>query len=91
MRVALDFGGRAWLSWHAKFKTPAVGNIPTEMFHHFFDTLAHHAAINLHIKAKGHNEHHKIEGIFKAFARALHMAKQRDVEHMSLPSSKGTL
>lgn len=90
-RVALDFGGRAWLSWHAKFKTPAVGNIPTEMFHHFFDTLAHHAAINLHIKAKGHNEHHKIEGIFKAFARALHMAKQRDVEHMSLPSSKGTL
>lgn len=90
-RVALDFGGRPWLKWNAKFHRPEVGGIATELFPHFFKTLSDHAAINLHIKAKGHNEHHKIEGIFKALARAIKMAKQRDPEHLNLPSSKGTI
>lgn len=90
-RVALDFGGRPWLVWRAKFRRPTVGGIATELFPHFFKTLSDHAAINLHIKARGHNEHHKIEGIFKALARAIKMAKQRDINHLTLPSSKGAL
>lgn len=90
-RVALDFGGRPWLVWKAKFHRPTVGGIATELFPHFFKTLSDHAAINLHIKAHGQNEHHKIEGIFKALARAIKMAKQRDINHLTLPSSKGTL
>lgn len=89
--VALDFGGRPWLVWDADFKRERVGEMPTEMFLHFFKSLSDAARINLHIKAEGQNEHHKIEGIFKAFARALRMAVRRDIHHMQLPSSKGVL
>ncbi len=90
-QVALDFGGRPWLVWDAEFKREKVGEMPTEMFMHFFKSLSDAAQMNLNIKAEGINEHHKIEGIFKAFARALKMAIKRDVEHFNLPSSKGVL
>jgi imidazoleglycerol-phosphate dehydratase/histidinol-phosphatase len=90
-QVALDFGGRAWLVWDAKFKRDYVGDMPTEMFHHFFKSLSDAALCNLNIKAEGENEHHKIEGIFKAFARALKMAIRKDVFQNSLPSTKGVL
>jgi imidazoleglycerol-phosphate dehydratase/histidinol-phosphatase len=89
--VALDFGGRPWLNWHAEFKRERVGDVPTEMFFHFFKSLSDAAQMNLYIEAQGDNEHHKIEAIFKALARALRMAVRRDVEHFQLPSSKGTL
>lgn len=88
---ALDFGGRPWLVWNAEFKREKVGDMPTEMFLHFFKSLSDTAKMNLNIKAEGDNEHHKIEGIFKAFARALKMAKIRDVFHYELPSTKGML
>ena len=90
-QVALDFGGRPWLVWNAEFKREKVGEMPTEMFFHFFKSLSDAARMNLNIKAEGENEHHKIEGIFKALARALKMAVKRDIEHFNLPSSKGTL
>lgn len=90
-QVALDFGGRPWLVWEAEFQRERVGEMPTEMFLHFFKSLSDAAKMNLHVKAEGQNEHHKIEGIFKALARAIRMAVKRDVEHYSLPSSKGTL
>lgn len=90
-QVALDFGGRPWLVWDAEFKRERVGEMPTEMFLHFFKSLSDAALMNLNIKAEGENEHHKIEGIFKALARAIRMAVKRDVEHFTLPSSKGTL
>jgi imidazoleglycerol-phosphate dehydratase/histidinol-phosphatase len=90
-QVSLDFGGRPWLVWDAEFKRERVGDMPTEMFLHFFKSLSDSARMNLNIKAEGTNEHHKIEGIFKAFARAMKMAIKRDVEHFNLPSSKGTL
>lgn len=90
-QVSLDFGGRAWLVWDTEFKREKVGDMPTEMFLHFFKSLSDGARMNLNIKAEGDNEHHKIEGIFKAFARALKMAVKRDIEHFNLPSSKGTL
>ncbi|MBR1468365.1 MAG: bifunctional histidinol-phosphatase/imidazoleglycerol-phosphate dehydratase HisB [Bacteroidaceae bacterium] len=90
-QVALDLGGRPWLVWDACFKREKVGDMPTEMFMHFFKSLSDAAMMNLNIKAEGTNEHHKIEGIFKAFARALKMAVRRDVGHFSLPSSKGVL
>lgn len=90
-QVSLDFGGRAWLVWDAEFNREKVGDMPTEMFLHFFKSLSDGARMNLNIKAEGANEHHKIEGIFKAFARALKMAVRRDIEHFNLPSSKGTL
>lgn len=90
-QVALDFGGRPWLVWNAEFKREKIGKMPTEMFLHFFKSLSDAAHMNLNIKAEGSNEHHKIEGIFKAFARALKMAVKRDVEHFNLPSSKGVL
>lgn len=90
-QVALDFGGRPWLEWQADFKREHVGDMPTEMFLHFFKSLSDAAAMNLNIKAEGKNEHHKIEGIFKAFARAVKVAVERDVRHLVLPSSKGTL
>ena len=90
-QVALDFGGRPWLEWQAEFKREHVGDMPTEMFLHFFKSLSDAAAMNLNIKAEGTNEHHKIEGIFKAFARAVKVAVERDVRHLVLPSSKGTL
>ena len=90
-QVALDFGGRPWLVWDAEFRRETIGGMPTEMFQHFFKSLSDSAAINLNIKAEGQNEHHKIEGIFKAFARSLRMAVRRDIDHFLLPSSKGML
>ncbi|MDR2963274.1 MAG: bifunctional histidinol-phosphatase/imidazoleglycerol-phosphate dehydratase HisB [Bacteroidales bacterium] len=89
--VALDFGGRAWLVWQADFKREKVGDVPTEMFLHFFKSLSDAAKMNLNIQAEGDNEHHKIEGIFKAFARALKMAIRRDIFNYELPSTKGVL
>lgn len=90
-QVSLDFGGRPWLVWQADFHRERVGDMPTEMFLHFWKSLSDSARMNLNIQAEGQNEHHKIEGIFKAFARALKMAVKRDVEHFVLPSSKGVL
>ncbi|MEN9919292.1 MAG: bifunctional histidinol-phosphatase/imidazoleglycerol-phosphate dehydratase HisB [Bacteroidota bacterium] len=89
--VALDFGGRAWLVWDAEFKRERVGDMPTEMFLHFFKSLSDAAKMNLNIKAEGANEHHKIEGIFKALARSLKMAKQRDIFNYELPTTKGVI
>ena len=90
-QVALDFGGRPWLVWDAQFNREKVGEMPTEMFLHFFKSLSDSSKMNLNIKAEGTNEHHKIEGIFKALARALKMAVRRDIYHFELPSTKGTL
>lgn len=90
-QVALDFGGRPWLVWDADFHREKIGEMPTEMFLHFFKSLSDAAKMNLNIKAEGHNEHHKIEGIFKALARALKMAVKRDIHHYELPSTKGML
>jgi len=90
-QVALDFGGRSWLVWDAEFKREKVGEMPTEMFFHFFKSLSDAALANLNIKAEGTNEHHKIEGIFKAFARTLKMAIRKDPFVQSLPSTKGVL
>ena len=89
--VALDLGGRPWLVWEAEFCRERIGDVPTELFFHFFKSLSDAARLNLNIRAEGTNEHHKIEAIFKAFARALRMALQRDINNMQLPSSKGTL
>ena len=89
--VALDFGGRPWLVWDAEFKREKIGEMPTEMFLHFFKSLSDSAMMNLNIKAEGQNEHHKIEGIFKALARSIKMAVRRDVYHYELPSTKGAL
>jgi len=90
-QVAIDFGGRSWLMWDAKFKRELIGKMPTEMFFHFFKSFADGANANLNIKAEGHNEHHKIEAIFKAFAKAIKMAIKRDAEKLVLPSTKGQL
>lgn len=90
-QVCLDFGGRPWLVWQADFQRERIGEMPTEMFMHFFKSLSDAARMNLHIKAEGTNEHHKIEGIFKALARALRMAVKRDIYRYELPSSKGLL
>lgn len=89
--VALDFGGRSWLVWDAEFHREKIGEMPTEMFLHFFKSLSDSARINLYISARGDNEHHKIEGIFKALARAIKMAIRRDVFTYQLPSTKGVL
>lgn len=89
--VVLDFGGRPWLVWDAEFHREKIGEMPTEMFLHFYKSLSDAAKMNLNIKAEGQNEHHKIEGIFKALARALKMAVRRDIYHYELPSTKGTL
>ena len=89
--VALDFGGRPWLVWDAEFQREKVGDMPTEMFLHFFKSLSDAARMNLNIRAEGTNEHHKIEGIFKALARSLRMAVKRDIYHYELPSTKGML
>ena len=89
--VLIDFSGRIDFEWDAEFKREMIGDCPTEMFEHFFKSLAQNAGMNLHISAKGKNEHHKIECIFKAFARALKAAAKRDVFNYSLPSSKGLL
>lgn len=90
-QVSLDFGGRAWLAWDAEFKREKIGDMPTEMFLHFFKSLSDSARMNLNIKAEGTNEHHKIEGIFKALARSIKMAVKRDVYHYEIPSSKGCI
>ena len=90
-QVAIDFGGRNWLVWEANFKREMIGKMPTEMFLHFFKSFTDGAKCNLNIKAEGTNEHHKIEAIFKAFAKAIKMAVKRDVEKMILPSTKGIL
>ncbi len=90
-QVLLDFGGRAWLVWDADFKREMVGDMPTEMFLHFFKSFSDAAACNLNIKAEGQNEHHKIEGIFKAFARAIKAAIRKDPFDNRLPSTKGVL
>ncbi|MEO1012516.1 MAG: bifunctional histidinol-phosphatase/imidazoleglycerol-phosphate dehydratase HisB [Bacteroidota bacterium] len=90
-QVALDFGGRNWLVWEADFKREKVGDMPTEMFHHFFKSFTDGAKANLNIKAEGTNEHHKIEAIFKALAKTIKMAVKRDKDKMVLPSTKGIL
>ncbi len=90
-RVAIDFGGRPWLVWNVDFKREKIGDMPTEMFMHFFKSFSDAAKINLNITADGNNEHHKIEGIFKALARALRMAVRRDIYHFELPTTKGML
>ncbi|MGS2726188.1 bifunctional histidinol-phosphatase/imidazoleglycerol-phosphate dehydratase HisB [Psychroserpens sp. BH13MA-6] len=90
-QVAIDFGGRNWLVWEADFKREMIGKMPTEMFYHFFKSFTDGAKCNLNIKAEGTNEHHKIEAIFKAFAKAIKMAVKRDVDKLILPSTKGML
>ena len=90
-QVAIDFGGRNWLVWETDFKREMIGQMPTEMFYHFFKSFTDGAKANLNIKAEGTNEHHKIEAIFKAFAKAIKAAVKRDVEKMILPSTKGML
>lgn len=90
-QVALDFGGRAWLQWDTEFRRERIGDVPTEMFMHFFKSLSDAAQMNLAIKASGTNEHHKIEGIFKALAKSIKMAVKRDIYHYELPSTKGML
>ena len=90
-QVALDFGGRNWLVWEADFKREKIGDMPTEMFMHFFKSFSDSARANLNIKAEGTNEHHKIEAIFKAFAKAIKMAVRRDPEKKVLPTTKGML
>ncbi len=90
-QVAIDFGGRNWLVWDVEFKREMIGKMPTEMFYHFFKSFTDGAKANLNIKAEGTNEHHKIEAIFKAFAKAIKAAVKRDAEKMILPSTKGML
>jgi imidazoleglycerol-phosphate dehydratase/histidinol-phosphatase len=90
-QVAIDFGGRNWIVWDAEFKREKVGDMPTEMFYHFFKSFSDAAKCNLNIKAEGDNEHHKIEAIFKAFAKAIRMAVKRDPLSNYLPSTKGVL
>jgi imidazoleglycerol-phosphate dehydratase/histidinol-phosphatase len=90
-QVAVDFGGRPWLVWEATFTREKIGEMPTEMFLHFFKSFSDAARCNLNIKAEGQNEHHKIEAIFKAFARAIKMAVRKDPNSNQLPTTKGTL
>ena len=90
-QVAIDFGGRNWLVWETSFQREMVGKMPTEMFFHFFKSFSDGAKANINIKAEGTNEHHKIEAIFKAFAKAIKVAVKRDTEKMILPSTKGML
>jgi imidazoleglycerol-phosphate dehydratase/histidinol-phosphatase len=90
-QVAIDFGGRNWLVWEAEFNREMIGQMPTEMFIHFFKSFSDGAKANLNIKAEGTNEHHKIEAIFKAFSKAIKVAVKRDSDKMILPSTKGSL
>jgi len=90
-QVALDFGGRPWLVWEAEFKREKIGEMPTEMFYHFFKSFSDAARCNLHIRSEGQNEHHKIEGIFKAFAKSVKMAVRRDPNNRELPTTKGII
>jgi imidazoleglycerol-phosphate dehydratase / histidinol-phosphatase len=89
--VAIDFGGRPWLNWEVEFKREKIGDVPTEMFSHFFHSFCDQARCNLFIRAVGENEHHKIEAVFKAFARAIRMAIKREVLNCELPTTKGFL
>ncbi|MEX2588939.1 MAG: bifunctional histidinol-phosphatase/imidazoleglycerol-phosphate dehydratase HisB [Chitinophagales bacterium] len=90
-QLAIDFGGRSWVEWNVEFKREKIGDMPTEMFFHFFKSFSDAAKCNLNIKAEGQNEHHKIESIFKALARAIRMAVKRNAAENSLPSTKGVL
>jgi len=90
-QVAIDFGGRNWLEWRVEFNREMVGGMPTEMFFHFFKSFTDAAKCNLNIKAEGKNEHHKIEAIFKAFAKSIKMAVRQDILNNELPSTKGVL
>ncbi len=90
-RVAVDFGGRAWLVWKLKFKRNKLGDVPTEMFEHFFKSFSDACKCNINIRCKGNNDHHKIESVFKAFAKAIKMAIKRDVSNNNLPTTKGVL
>lgn len=90
-QVALDFGGRSWLVWEANFKREKIGDVPTEMFEHFFKSFTDSARCNLNIKVEGENEHHKIESVFKAFAKAIKMAVNRSDQNFNVPSTKGSL
>jgi imidazoleglycerol-phosphate dehydratase/histidinol-phosphatase len=90
-QVAIDFGGRNWIVWEAEFKREKIGEMPTEMFYHFFKSFSDASKSNLNIKAEGENEHHKIESIFKAFAKAIKMAVKKDINNNALPSTKGVL
>jgi imidazoleglycerol-phosphate dehydratase / histidinol-phosphatase len=90
-QVALDFGGRNWIVWNADFKREKIGEMPTEMFFHFFKSFSDAAKCNINIKVEGDNEHHKIESIFKAFAKCIKQAVKRDINSNSLPSTKGLL
>ncbi|WBV60883.1 bifunctional histidinol-phosphatase/imidazoleglycerol-phosphate dehydratase HisB [Chryseobacterium camelliae] len=90
-QVALDFGGRSWLVWEANFKREKIGDVPTEMFEHFFKSFTDSAKCNLNVKVEGENEHHKIESIFKAFAKAIKMAVNQSDQNFNLPSTKGSL
>ncbi|MEN8194610.1 MAG: bifunctional histidinol-phosphatase/imidazoleglycerol-phosphate dehydratase, partial [Bacteroidota bacterium] len=89
--VAIDFSGRNWLQWRVKFNREYVGDMPTEMFSHFFKSFSDAAKCNLYIKAKGNNEHHKIEGIFKAFGRSIKQAVKRSSDNPEVPSTKGMI
>lgn len=89
--VLMDFGGRAWLVWEAEFKREKIGDMPTEMFYHFFKSFSDASRCNLHIRVRGENEHHKIEAVFKAFAKCIKMAKKRNPDSDILPSTKGVL
>lgn len=89
--VAIDFGGRPWINWHVDFHREKIGDVPTEMFFHFFKSLSDAARMNIDVRAEGTNEHHKIESVFKALARAIKMAVRRDIFHYELPSTKGML
>jgi len=90
-QVAVDFGGRNWIVWEAEFKREMIGKMPTEMFFHFFKSFSDKALCNLNIRATGTNEHHKIEAIFKAFAKAVKIAVRRDISSDALPSTKGKI
>jgi imidazoleglycerol-phosphate dehydratase/histidinol-phosphatase len=88
--VAVDFSGRPWFSWDVEFSREKIGEMPTEMFSHFFKSFSDNARCNLNIKAEGENEHHKIEAVFKAFAKALNMAVKKS-DNLNIPSTKGSL
>jgi len=90
-QVLLDFGGRSWLVWDIAFSRERIGDVPTELFYHFFHSFCEHAKCNLNIQATGENEHHKIEAIFKAFAKAIKMAKARNEFDYTIPSTKGSI
>jgi imidazoleglycerol-phosphate dehydratase/histidinol-phosphatase len=90
-KVLLDFGGRPWLVWNVQFSRERIGDVPTELFFHFFKSFSDTAKCNLNIECRGENEHHKIEAIFKAFAKTIKMATKRDIDSNQLPSTKGVL